>query len=617
MRKKSAGAGKWRPSLASALTAGLTFAMAFAIGLVGFISLGVADRNTRFLLRQSGELAVGGFVEMIDVHKQAADNQAAAIAHLLGESPEVLVSDERVADVLRGALYSNAQVTGVAVVRNDGSTVAFGRGPGGVGLLDDPGRFGQYFIDFVEHSFAQAPRPHHAIAYETVLEVPIVAVGQAAMRDDQPVAVVAVAISLVEFSDFLDEADETLAVTGFILHGRDEVLAHHALADIKLELNQEKPLPGLKDVPDPILQLMWGPHENFQEDFFADGHIEGHVVHFGGEDYIFLYREYDGFIPDQPVLVGFHMPSSRLNNAFRQLIDASIYAGLVALVAVALIFLAGRGLARPIRRLGAASQAVADLRLEEVPRLGHSSFREVESANQAFNSMISALRRFETYVPRRLVRRMLELEREGHAPGSEEREITVLFTDIVNFTALAHDMPASRLAELLNQHFALLAEPIESENGTIDKYIGDSVMAFWGAPEPQDDHARRAIRAVREIARALAADNKRRAAAGEAPIQIRAGLHCGSVIVGDIGAPGRINYTAVGDAVNTAQRLEAAGKTLGNGGEVTVTLSEALIDRAKLDRKPIEGVHAVRLGPQELRGISGALVCYRLEIDLD
>ena len=198
------------------------------------------------------------------------------------------------------------------------------------------------------------------------------------------------------------------------------------MADMKLDLTREEPLPRLRDVPDPILQLMWSPIEEIDEDFFTGTDIKGHVVRFGGEDHVFLYREYDGFTPGTPVLVGFHIPTARLNNAFQQLVSAAIYALSISVAAVALIFLAGRAVARPIRRLGQASQAVADLRLEDTPRLARSTFREVDSANQAFNSMVAALKRFETYVPRRLVRRMLELEREGQAPGSEEREITAL-----------------------------------------------------------------------------------------------------------------------------------------------------------------------------------------------
>jgi len=101
-------------------------------------------------------------------------------------------------------------------------------------------------------------------------------------------------------------------------------------------------------------------------------------------------------------------------------------------------------------------------------------------------------------------------------------------------------------------------------------------MAFWGAPEDQPDHAARACRAALAIAAALAADNRDRAVAGQAPVRLRIGIHSGPAIVGNIGAPGRVNYTVIGDTVNVAQRLEQLGKQFDTGeGDAVVLLSAA------------------------------------------
>jgi class 3 adenylate cyclase len=139
----------------------------------------------------------------------------------------------------------------------------------------------------------------------------------------------------------------------------------------------------------------------------------------------------------------------------------------------------------------------------------------------------------------------------------EARELTVMFTDIAGFTAMSETRPAPEVADFLNEHFALLGACVEAEGGTVDKFIGDALMAFWGAPETQTDTAPRACRAALAIARAVDADNARRTAAGRPAIRIRIGLHSGPVVVGNVGWPGRINYTIVGDTVNTCQRLEA------------------------------------------------------------
>ena len=175
--------------------------------------------------------------------------------------------------------------------------------------------------------------------------------------------------------------------------------------------------------------------------------------------------------------------------------------------------------------------------------------------------MLRGLRWFEVYVPRALVERLMGLGTAGTL-ASVEREVTVMFTDIAGFTAFSEGRPAAEVAQFLNRHFAMVSESIEATGGTVDKFIGDGVMAFWGAPEAQPDHAERAARAALAIAQALRIDNEARRAAGEVPVRLRLGLHTGPVTVGNIGAPGRMNYTIIGDTVNAAQRVEALGKDL-------------------------------------------------------
>ncbi len=119
---------------------------------------------------------------------------------------------------------------------------------------------------------------------------------------------------------------------------------------------------------------------------------------------------------------------------------------------------------------------------------------------------------------------------------------------------------------------------MEKEGGTIDKFIGDAVMAFWGAPGRVENPAASACRAAVAIQRALAADNERRVGEGLAPVRIRMGIHMGPVVVGDIGTPTRINYTIVGDAVNATQRLESLGKGIDPDAEAIALVSEEIFE---------------------------------------
>nr|MDJ0896904.1 adenylate/guanylate cyclase domain-containing protein [Alphaproteobacteria bacterium] len=180
----------------------------------------------------------------------------------------------------------------------------------------------------------------------------------------------------------------------------------------------------------------------------------------------------------------------------------------------------------------------------------------------------------DRFVPRGLVRRLMQ-ESEGGRIASEVRPVTVLFTDIAGFTAFAEDRPAAEVAEFLNEHFSLVDRCVDGEGGTIDKYVGDAVMAFWGAPERHRDHAIRAARAAIAIARAVEDDNRRRAEMGEAPVRLRIGVQSGEVLVGVIGSPRRLNYTIIGDAVNTAERLEGLARELGlDDGPVQIVVGE-------------------------------------------
>nr|WP_256443053.1 MULTISPECIES: adenylate/guanylate cyclase domain-containing protein [unclassified Bradyrhizobium] len=184
-----------------------------------------------------------------------------------------------------------------------------------------------------------------------------------------------------------------------------------------------------------------------------------------------------------------------------------------------------------------------------------------------------------------------------------------MFTDIVDFTRTAEIMPAADVADMLNDHFDLLWRCVEAEGGTVDKFIGDCVMAFWGAPDDQPDHADRALRTVRAIAAALAADNVARAARGLAPIRVRVGLHSGPVVAGNIGARERSGYTIVGDTVNLGSRLEQLGKSVTSDDDIVVLVSGdtvGVLQDGRDDLKP--------LGPHAVPGRATTIDVFRLQL---
>ncbi len=243
---------------------------------------------------------------------------------------------------------------------------------------------------------------------------------------------------------------------------------------------------------------------------------------------------------------------------------------IVALVGSALL---SRAIARPIRRVSDGVMKIGELSFADVEPVAGAWVKEVGDLARSFNGMLGGLRSFETYVPRTLVRRLIQRQ-GGSKIESEERELTVMFTDIADFTAMCEGMTASEVAEFINDHLTLLAGCVEREGWTIDKYIGDSLMAFWGAPEPLENSAEMACRAAREIADEMAKENERRVTICKAAIRVRVGIHPGPLVVGNIGAPSRINSTVVSDTVNTTQRLESLGKEIAPDDEVTIPISD-------------------------------------------
>jgi adenylate cyclase len=141
--------------------------------------------------------------------------------------------------------------------------------------------------------------------------------------------------------------------------------------------------------------------------------------------------------------------------------------------------------------------------------------------------------------------------------GGETVSASVLFTDIRGFTALSERMTPAAVVSLLNRYFAMVEPAIRTEGGWINKFGGDSLLAVFGAPVPQADHTRRAVRA------ALSEFNARQREAGEPTLRIGVGIDCGEMVAGSVGSPERMEYTVIGDVVNVASRIEALNKKWG------------------------------------------------------
>jgi adenylate cyclase len=183
----------------------------------------------------------------------------------------------------------------------------------------------------------------------------------------------------------------------------------------------------------------------------------------------------------------------------------------------------------------------------------------------------------------------------------KKAECTVLFADIVGFTAYSENAPPEEVADLMEGYFTHAVEEIFSAGGTLDKFIGDCVMAFFGAPVEQPDHAERAVTAAMKIFEALDEWNDDRANHGLDRIRSRIGINSGPVVVGDIGSNRRVDYTVLGNTVNVASRLEGSVAQPGDIiiGEETQRLVQHLVKTESL-------------GATELKGLSRAIEVFRI-----
>jgi adenylate cyclase len=216
-----------------------------------------------------------------------------------------------------------------------------------------------------------------------------------------------------------------------------------------------------------------------------------------------------------------------------------------------------------LRRLAAPDDRPVTSRVVEIHELG-------EAVAVAQRSIWS----FARFVPKDIVRGIVDGSISTEL-GGVRQDVTILFTDVTNFTGIAEAADPDSLMRQTSRHFAALTRAFLAEGGTVDKFIGDSVMVFWNAPHLQQDHVARGCRAALAARAASDALNAEFTAEGLPPFAVRIGLHCGVAVVGNVGSVERMNYTALGNSVNLAARLEGLNKAYGT----TILVSEAVQER--------------------------------------
>jgi adenylate cyclase len=264
-------------------------------------------------------------------------------------------------------------------------------------------------------------------------------------------------------------------------------------------------------------------------------------------------------------------------------------AGLTFLVAAIAIQLANRLVAAPLLCIAGQLRHIENFRLDRVSRLT-SPLRELDDLSDVLLQMSRGLASFQKYIPTELVRTLVSQGVEAH-PGGHQQNLTVMFTDVVGFTGISEEL-GDAVVSVLAEYLEAVSTAVLTHCGTIDKFIGDGVMAFWGAPVTNERHAVDACAAALECQHLLALQRAEAQRRGGTPLRIRIGINTGRMLVGNIGSNERLSYTVIGDPVNVASRLEPLGKIYGVeiiiSEDTRIAAGDAIIVR-RLDRVVVYG----------------------------
>ncbi|WP_287367396.1 adenylate/guanylate cyclase domain-containing protein [Mesorhizobium sp.] len=587
-----------------------------SVGGVLALSVGANFRNTFDLLGAQSTLLIDAMEDSLRAEMGDAENAVDGIAQLYAQG-EFQIDDEAMSAAVAGALAAASGVEATLIctpdlvcrgaarsVENNVSTGAIEHFPA------EPEKSSQVRAALEQRRQVDGRQWGAFVANEFGLyahvSVPLA-------RDGVTQAWVIAAVELQKLSDITRELSSRFGTHAFILDGEDRVLADQRLADPDALKNGVLPLTPLATYGDPVLAAYGSRkverefdtrHARDIEIAEIDLSVDNASEWSGDTTYIAITRKIAGY-GDEPWTLGAYFETSQISDEIERVMGSALL-GLGAMaVAVIVAILLGRRLSRPIQAIAGQATRVADFDLDGVTPLPRSRVLELDNQASAFNAMLIGLRAFSTYIPRSLVAKLV---RTGEIGIAEPREavVTVMFTDIAGFTTLSERMDAAAAARLLNHHFEILCRAVDTHGGTVDKFLGDGMLAFFGAPDRLKGHAAAAVRAAAAIREELEKDNLEAAGEGRPPLHVRIGIHTGSVIVGNIGASDRVNYTIVGDTVNVSQRLQDLGKKLEPDAATAIAISGETASR--LDEK----FETIPAGKHRLRGRGEATEVFQL-----
>lgn len=550
---------------------GLIAVAVLPVVLVGF--LGTQDVSRR-LLRDRGDLLAEAVVTPIEDLLTPVARQVEEAANLIARGEVDPDNDAQFATFVQGLMAPTPQVISIAFTAPDGTLHHWPQDAAGQPIergvdlrrevLSDAllGRTGYWSRPFVSAVSGQI-----VLTYRTPVR-----------RAGNLVGLISAAVSTSRMSLSLSLLGKQFDVVPFVLSNRSDIVAHPTMSSLPFlrSVAASGQLPTIGTIGDPVMAAIWTQQNPLTESDPLQL-AQGHWSRVDDVPYTYVYR--DLRLPSDAGLIAGVYFASAINR--RDRLMSYVVAGIGAVLLLAAVFAAtrvARSLARPMTDFGEASRAIGefDFRERGLDRWERSRVDEVASTATAIRKTARALSAFERYVPKSLVRQLISLGKESSQPT--KRQMSVLFLDLEGYTRYAKGRSASEVSDYLGLVFSRIGPIIEECGGTIDKYTGDGLMAFWGAPLPDDQHARHAVDAALLIASRLSGFIED----SHAGCRVRIGIHCGDAVVGDLGYGERMNYTVVGDTVNTAKRTETAARGIAPDVPVIIVVTPAVVEMAAL-----------------------------------
>jgi adenylate cyclase len=371
--------------------------------------------------------------------------------------------------------------------------------------------------------------------------------------DGKVIGVAAADITLDGLSHFLSERKISPGTLSFILDGQGGVLANSDITKTYANEDGEVALQHITSLANQLPAIAYSerPHDSEQP----------YLVSYSGKDYV-ASRSMLPMRFGKSWQLFTVTPLDDFTGAFERNNKLLFVWGLIAIVAEFLIiYFLSAMVSLPLERLAMKVTRIEDLDGENLPPL-QSAISEISVLSKAIHTLGTTVRSFASFVPVGLVRQLVDSDRQLEL-GGRSRFLTIFFTDLEAFSTLSEELPTQELMLRVSAYLETVTKAVNAEAGTIDKFIGDGVMAFWGAPALLEDHAWHACVAALRTQRGMGELNERWLREGLKPLKVRIGIHSDAVLVGNIGSRARMDYTVMGDGVNVAARLEGINKEYG------------------------------------------------------